>query len=144
MLMVSTKGRYALRAMIDIAEHNTGEYIPLKEIAERQEISVKYLESILPALTKAGFLEGLRGKGGGYKLTRPPESYTAGSILKLLEGNFAPVACLENVSKECNRAHKCRTLPMWQKFQTTVDAFFEGITVADLCEKKRRGIRSIN
>ena len=136
-MMVSTRGRYALRAMIDIAEHNTGEYITLKEIAERQEISDKYLESILPALTKARFLDGLRGKGGGYKLARAPESYTVGSILKLVEGNFAPVACLEYVPNKCPRASECPTLPMWQKFQTMADDFFEGITIADLCNQRR-------
>jgi Rrf2 family protein len=118
--------------MIDIAKHNTSEYITLKEIAERQEISEKYLENILPALTKAGFLDGLRGKGGGYKLARAPKSYTVGSILKLVEGNFAPVACLECAPNKCHRAPECRTLPMWQQFQTMTDAFFEGITIADL------------
>lgn len=139
MMMVSTRGRYALRAMIDIAEHNTGAYIPLKEIAERQEISEKYLESILPALTKAGLLEGLRGKGGGYRLARAPESYTVASILELVEGNFAPVACLECAPNTCRRAGACRTLPMWQKLQQTVEAFFRDYTLADLCDPKRVG-----
>ena len=135
-MMLSTKGRYALRAMIDIAEHNTGEFITVKEIAKRQEISGKYLESILPMLKKAEFLEGLRGKGGGYKLTRPPESYTVGSIITLVEGPFVPVACLESVPNKCHRAAECRTLPMWQQFQAMVVAFFEGITLADLCNQK--------
>lgn len=132
-MMVSTRGRYALRAMIDIAERNTGEYIPLKEIAARQGVSEKYLESILPVLTKAGILDGVRGKGGGYKLARAPESCTVGRILKLVEGDIAPVACLECAPNTCRRANECRTLPMWQKLQATVDAFFEGITIADLC-----------
>ena len=138
-MMVSTRGRYALRAMIDIAEHNhnIGKYITLKEIAERQEISEKYLESILPALTKADFLDGLRGKGGGYKLARAPESYTVGSILKLVEGNFAPVSCLAYAPVKCPRADKCPTLPMWQNFQALVDGYFEGITLADLCNRAR-------
>ena len=136
-MMISTRGRYALRAMIDIAEHTIDEYITLKEIADRQEISEKYLESILPVLTKADFLDGLRGKGGGYKLARAPESYTVGSILKLVEGNFAPVACLEYAPIKCHRAGKCPTLPMWQKFQAMVDGFFEGITLADLCNRGR-------
>ena len=139
-MMVSTRGRYALRAMIDIAEHNINEYITLKEIAERQEISEKYLESILPALTKADFLDGLRGKGGGYKLARAPESYTVGSILKLVEGSFAPVSCLEYAPIRCRRADKCPTLPMWQEFQALVDGFFEGITLADLCNRSRNEI----
>ena len=95
-MMISTKGRYALRVMIDLAEHQTEGYIPLKEIAQRQEISEKYLESILKILVQKKFLTGLRGKGGGYRLTRDPEMYTVGSILRLTEGTLAPVACLEN------------------------------------------------
>lgn len=138
-MMVSTKGRYALRVMIDLAEHDSGDYLPLKEIAERQEISEKYLEGILPTLTKAGFLDGLRGKGGGYKLSRPAETYTVGSVIKLVEGNIAPVACLECTPNKCRRAPECRTLPMWQALQATVDAFFEGITLADLCRQQRDG-----
>lgn len=138
-MMVSTKGRYALRAMIDIAEHNSGEYIPLRDIAKRQDISEKYLESILPVLTKAGFLDGLRGKGGGYKLARTPESYSVNSILTLVEGSIAPVACLECNPNKCCRASECRTLPMWQKLQIMVNEFFEGITIADLCNPTRDG-----
>ena len=134
-MKISTRGRYALRVLVDIAEHNTGCYITLKEIADRQEISKKYLEIILPALTKAGFLSGLRGKGGGYKLSRAPETYTVGSVLKLAEGNLAPVACLEQVPNKCPRVRKCRTISMWKQFQKTVDNYFEGITVADLCKK---------
>jgi len=135
-MMISTRGRYALRAMIDIAEHNNGDYITLKEIAERQEISEKYLENILPALTKAGFLDGLRGKGGGYKMACTPESCAIGSILKLVEGNFVPVACMEHNPNKCRRAHECRTLPMWQQLQEMVDKFFGNITIADLCNQK--------
>jgi Rrf2 family protein len=138
-MKISTRGRYALRAMIDMAEHNTGEYIPLRDVAERQEISEKYLESILPALTKAGFLDGLRGKGGGYKLSRPAESYTVGSILKLVEGSIAPVACLDCTPNKCPRAAQCRTLPMWQKLNDMLDAFFDGITIADLCRGAESG-----
>jgi Rrf2 family protein len=122
--------------MIDIAEHDRGEFITLKEVAERQGISEKYLESILPALTKAGLLDGVRGKGGGYKLARAPESCTVGSILKLVEGHFAPVSCLEHNPNNCPRASECRTLPMWQQFQTAVDTFFDSITIADLCDEK--------
>jgi len=136
-MMISTKGRYALRAMVDIAQQNTGEFITLKDIARRQEISEKYLESILPILTKAGLLYGVRGKGGGYKLTRPPESYTVGSILSLVEGSFIPVSCLENSPVICHRAPDCCTLPMWQHLKDTVETFFEGYTVADLCNQKR-------
>jgi Rrf2 family protein len=131
-MMISTKGRYALRVMIDLAEHNTGEYIPLTDIAARQEISEKYLESIIAVLSKSGFLKALRGKGGGYKLARAPEDYTVGSILKLTEGSLAPVACLENNPNACSRAPHCRTLKMWTKLNGMIDSFFEGITVADL------------
>ena len=134
-MLISTRGRYALRVMIDMAEHDRGTYIPLKEIAARQEISEKYLENILPVLIRHGFLTGLRGKGGGYRLTRPPEEYTVGSVIKLVEGSIAPVACVEcqeNVSGQCERAAVCRTLPMWKRLQGKLDEFFEGITLADL------------
>lgn len=130
--MVSTKGRYALRVMVDLAEHQTEGYIPLREIAQRQEISEKYLEAILKGLVKARFLTGLRGKGGGYRLARAPEQYTVGSILRLTEGTLAPVACLDHGTPPCARAAQCRTLPMWKKFGQTVNAFFDGYTLADL------------
>ena len=111
-MMVSTRGRYALRVMIDLAEHNNGKFIPLKDIAERQEISEKYLESIVKSLTKADVLEGLRGKGGGYRLTRPAEEYNVYEILKLTEGSMAPVSCLEDTARECERRGMCATLPV--------------------------------
>ena len=110
-MLVSTKGRYALRVMIDLAEHSSGTYIPLRDIAGRQEISEKYLESIVVLLSRAGLLDGLRGKGGGYKLTRRPEQYTVGCVLRLTEGSLAPVACLESRADSCPRAAACRTLP---------------------------------
>ena len=138
-MLVSTKGRYALRVMIDLAEHSSGSYIPLKDIAERQDISEKYLESIVVMLSKAGLLEGLRGKGGGYKLTKRPEQYTAGSILKLTEGTMAPVACLEDRANSCPRASECRTLPMWEKLNSQLEQFFEGVTIADLMKKDDGG-----
>jgi Rrf2 family protein len=138
-MKISTRGRYALRAMIDMAEHDNGEYITLRDIAARQGISVKYLESILPTLSKAGFLEGLRGKGGGYRLSRPAENYTVGSIVKLVEGSIVPVACLECTPNPCTRIAECRTLPMWRKLSDVLDDFFEGITVADLCRKEEGG-----
>ena len=131
-MMVSTKGRYALRVMIDLAEHNQGQYIPSRDIAGRQMISEKYLESILATLTRAGLLQGVRGKGGGYRLSRPPESYTVGSILRLTEGSLAPVACLEAGADACPRTAVCRTLPMWQKLDALIEEFFDGITIADL------------
>ena len=131
-MMVSTKGRYALRVMIDLAEHQAEGYIPLKAIARRQDISEKYLESILKSLVQSQFLTGVRGKGGGYRLTRPPEQYTVGSILRLTEGSLAPVACLEQEPVECPRRAECRTLPMWQEYARRTNAFFDGITLADL------------
>lgn len=131
-MLVSTKGRYALRVMIDLAEHNNGEYITLKEIADRQNISEKYLESIISILSKAGFLEGLRGKGGGYKLSRLPEQYTVGSILKLTEGTLAPIACLAENSPSCKRKDDCRTLPFWEKLNGIIENYVESVTIEDL------------
>ena len=112
-MMISTKGRYALRVLIDMAEHQAGGYVPLKEIAERQEISEKYLESIVKTLVKEQILEGLRGKGGGYRLRKEPDQYTVGQILRVMEGSLAPVACLEEGSAPCARVASCRTLPLW-------------------------------
>lgn len=133
-MKISTRGRYALRVMIDLAEQNLDAYIPLKEVAERQEISRKYLESIAQVLSKAGLIEGAHGKGGGYKLTRSPADYTVAEILRLTEGSLAPVACLEGATNECLRADSCRTLPMWTEFERLVNDYFEGITVADLAK----------
>jgi Rrf2 family protein len=132
MMLVSTRGRYALRVMIDLAEHNSGDYITLRDIAQRQEISEKYLESIISILVKASFVEGMRGKGGGYRLTRPPEGYTVGSVLKMTEGTLAPVACLDGKAKNCGHSVDCKTLPMWEKLNTLIDEYLEGITIADL------------
>ena len=131
-MMISTKGRYALRVMIDLAENQKDGYLPLKEIAERQEISEKYLENILKTLVRHKLLTGLRGKGGGYRLTRSPEEYTVGGILCLTEGTLAPVACLEEGAKECPRRANCRTVPMWEKLNFLINSYLDGITVADL------------
>ena len=114
-MIVSTKGRYALRVMIDLAEHQTERYVPLKEVAARQEISEKYLENILKVLVQNGFLEGLRGKGGGYRLTRSPDQYTVAEILVLTEGNLAPVSCLAPGAAPCERMANCRTYNMWKE-----------------------------
>ena len=133
--MISTRGRYALRVMIDIAENGNGGYIRLDEIAKRQEISEKYLESILVLLTRGGLLEGLRGKGGGYKLTKEPSEYTLGSILRLTEGTLAPVACLKDGAAECGKSGYCKTLPVWKEYYKVISDFFEGKTLADLIEK---------
>ena len=136
--MVSTKGHYALRVMLDLAENQTDGYIPLRDIAKRQEISEKYLETILPSLIRNNFLDGLRGKGGGYRLAREPESYTVDSILKLLENSLAPVSCLECNQNQCSRAADCKTLPIWKKLYKMVTAYFEGITLADLCRDREQ------
>ena len=138
-MMISTRGRYALRVMIDLAEQQTSSFTPLKEIAARQEISEKYLESIVKNLVQNGFLEGLRGKGGGYRLVRSPEEYTIGSILRLMEGSLAPVACLEQRALPCSREEKCRTLPMWKKLYAMLNDFFDGVTLADLIDSERSG-----
>ena len=131
-MLISTKGRYALRVMIDLVEHQSEGYVPLKEIAERQEISEKYLESIIKILVKAKMLDGLRGKGGGYKLTKVPEQYTVGSILRLTEESLAPVSCLENGAVLCARAAECRTLPMWQGLDKVINEYLDGILLSDL------------
>lgn len=128
----STKGRYALRVIIDLAEHNSGKYIPLTDIAARQEISEKYLESIVSVLSKNNYVDSLRGKGGGYRLNRSPDEYTVGSIIKLIEGSLAPVACLEDNAKPCERASECRTIGMWTGLQKLINDYLEGITVGDL------------
>ena len=130
--MISTRGRYALRVMIDLAEHSNGGYTPMKDVAARQEISLKYLERILPVLAKNNLIEGIQGKGGGYRLTRPPEAYPVGEILRLTEGDLAPVACLENGSTPCGRSIECRTIEMWSRLNQLINDFFDGITLADL------------
>ena len=133
-MLISTKGRYALRVMIDLAEHQSDGFIPLKVIAERQEISEKYLESILKALVRENLLTGVRGKGGGYRLTRAPETYTVGEILRLTEGSLASVACLETAEKGCERASECLTLPLWQELDRIVEDFLQSVTLQDLLQ----------
>ena len=131
-MMVSTKGRYALRVMIDLAEHQAEGYIPLKAIARRQDISEKYLESIVVLLSRAGLVDGVRGKGGGYRLTRTPDQYAVGEILRLTEGSLAPVACLEGEENTCPRAGHCHTLPMWEKLDTIINDYLDSVSLADL------------
>ena len=134
-MIVSTKGRYALRVMVCFAQRDPEEYIPLKEIAEKEDISQKYLESIMTILSKAGMVDAVHGKGGGYRLNRAPEEYTVGSILKLTEGSLAPVSCTTQGPSACSRASCCEALPMWVKLDKMIDDFFEGITIADLLKK---------
>ena len=131
-MLISTKGRYALRVMIDLAEHQTEGYIPLKTIAQRQVISEKYLEGIIKLLVKAQLLNGVRGKGGGYRLTKVPEQYTAGEILRLTEDSLAPVACLDGGANSCPRAGKCQTLPMWEKLDDLINGYLDSVSLADL------------
>ena len=131
-MIVSTKGRYALRVMVYLALHGTEDRIPLKEIAESENISQKYLEAIMSTLSKAGFVDAIHGKGGGYKLNRPADGYTIGSILKLTEGSLATVSCTTQGPSACSRATCCHTLPMWERLDKMVDDFFEGITLADI------------
>ena len=138
-MIVSTKGRYALRVMIDLAEHQAERYVPLKEVAERQEISEKYLENILKVLVQNGFLEGLRGKGGGYRLTRSPDQYTVGEILMLTEGSLAPVSCLTPNAVPCSRMANCRTYEMWKGLNDLISNYFSNITLADLARPDQAG-----
>ncbi|MCR4875867.1 MAG: Rrf2 family transcriptional regulator [Clostridiales bacterium] len=137
--MISTRGRYALRIMIDLAEHQ-GENgcLPLKEVAERQGISEKYLESIVKSLVQAGMMRGSRGKGGGYRLIRPPEECTLGSILRLTEGDLTPVSCLEEGAEKCERASECPTLPTWKKLNSLIQQFLDSVTLADLMENREK------
>ena len=130
--MISTRGRYALRVLIDLAEHGGQQYLPMKEVASRQEISLKYLERILPLLTKSGYVEGQHGKGGGYRLKKTPQDIRVGDVLRLTEGDLVPVACLIPGADPCNFAHECRTLEMWKEYFRLTNTFFDGITIADL------------
>lgn len=131
-MFISTKGRYALRVLIDLAEHGDGEYIPLKDVAQRQQISLKYLEGIMTTLSKAGMVDGLHGKGGGYKLCKSADEYSVGEILKLTEGTLAPIACLEESAGECQNAMSCKTLPMWKKLDALVSEYLNSVTIAQL------------
>ena len=131
-MLVSTRGRYALRVMIDLAENYGGGYIPMKDVAERQGLSLKYIERIMPLLTKGQLVEGVHGKGGGYRLKKSPQDCTVGEILNLTEGNLAPVACLECGAEPCDKAGECRTLPMWSEFHKMVNNYFDNISLSRL------------
>lgn len=130
--MISTKGRYAIRVMIDLAENDNGAYIPLKDIAERQQISKKYLEIIVKDMVAGGLVAGASGKGGGYRLCRRPEEYNVGEILELMEGTLSSVACLSGKTVDCPRASICQTLPMWTEYDEMVHDFFYGKKLSDL------------
>lgn len=131
-MLISTRGRYALRVLIDIAEHQSEAYLPLKEIAQRQEISEKYLETIIKLLVKDGVLVGLRGKGGGYRLSKSPDQFTVGRILRLTEGTLAPVTCLQEGSAPCDKASACKTLDFWQGLDKAIYEYVESYTISDL------------
>ncbi len=133
--MISTKGRYAIRVLLDLAEQDTNGYVPLKDIAERQGISKKYLEIIAKEMVAGGLLEGASGKGGGYKLRRRPDEYTVYEVLELMEGSLSPVVCLAAAQNDCPRRNECETLPMWIEYDEMIRKFFEGKTLADLMRK---------
>lgn len=135
-MMISTRGRYALRVMIDLAEQDANVYTPMKDVALRQDISLKYLEKILPVLRKKRLIEGIHGKGGGYRLTRQPEDYPVGEILKLAEGGLEPVACLRCEAEPCVRTAECKTLPLWQHLDQLIMDYLNSVTLADLVQGK--------
>ncbi len=134
-MMISTKGRYALRFLVDLAEHQGDGFVPLKDISTRQEISEKYLEIVVKELVKGGLLAAMRGKGGGYRLNRAPEEYSVKAVLELMEGPLAPVACLEPGQDACPRSNGCRTLPLWQGLDKVISDYLAQFTLADLCAK---------
>ena len=136
-MKISTKGRYALRIMVDLAQQQSSAFIPLRDVSERQDISEKYAEMIVGLLSKTGFLFSSRGKGGGYKLARPPEAITVGAVLKAVEGSLAPVSCLEIPNNVCPRADRCVTLPMWRELERRIDEYLESVTIADLVGQSR-------
>lgn len=135
-MKVSTKGRYALRIMLDLAIHNSGELVPLKDIAKRQGISIKYMEQIISPLAKAGFVQSLRGSSGGYRLSRDPSEYTAGEILKVMEGPLTPTSCLEGEINECPRADACSTLNFWKGLNKVINDYVNSVTLEELAEEE--------
>lgn len=131
-MMISTRGRYAIRILLDLAEHGNDTYIPMREVAERENISLKYIEKIMPVFKPAGLIDSTHGIGGGYRLTKDPQEYTLWEILQLTEGDLAPVSCLQNNRSGCGRSTECKTLPVWQKYYQLTEEFFSNITLADL------------
>lgn len=134
--MISTKGRYALRFLVDVAEHQGDGFVPLKDVAARQEISEKYLEIVVKELVKGGLLTAMRGKGGGYRLNRPPEEYSISSVIELMEGPLAPVACLEPGQRACSRKQNCKTLPLWQGLDQVITDYLAQFSLSDLIRKQ--------
>ncbi len=134
-MMISTKGRYALRVMIELAERYDEGFVSLKSVSDNQQISEKYMESIISMLVKNGLVEGVRGRGGGYKLTKPAEEYSVGSILTITEGTLAPVACLEGGDGDCARSCECKTLPIWQNLDKIINDYLESVKLSDLINR---------
>lgn len=143
-MKISTKGRYAVRVMLDLATNNTGEYIKVKQIAERQGLSEKYLEQIIAILNKAGYVKSVRGAQGGYKIAKDPKNYTVGMILRLTEGSLNPVACLDDVHNECERCDTCETLTVWKELGDAINNVVDNVTIADLLERQQNRLSAIN
>ena len=135
--MVSTRGRYALRVIIDLAENSGNGHVPMREVAERQGLSLKYLERILPLLVSANLVEGIHGKGGGYRLSKDPSKISVGEVLRITEGDIAPVACLENNAVECEHINDCRTLPVWKGLNDRINEYLDSVSIADLMKDKQ-------
>lgn len=136
-MKISTKGRYALRMMLDLAEHQSDGYIALKDIAMRQGVSKKYLEQIVPMLNKSNILQTNRGFQGGYRLAQAPDKYTVGDILRITEGSLSPVACLDHDPVECERRDECATLPVWRGLKQVIDEYLDGITLQDILDQQQ-------
>ncbi len=143
-MKISTKGRYAVRLMLDLAVHDNGECVKVKDIAARQEISEKYLEQIIAVLNKAGYVRSIRGAQGGYRLTKKPEEYTVGMILRLTEGSLAPVACLDAATEFCDRVDSCETMEVWQALYEAINGIVDGITLEDLRKKRLARTESLD
>ena len=141
-MKISTKGRYALRVMLDIAMHDDGKFIPLKDIAMRQELTVKYLEQIISLLNKAGYLQSLRGNSGGYRLTKRPDEYIIGDILRITEGDLAPIACLKDHINHCSRSNVCITLPFWQGLDKVIKEYVDSVTLQDLIDQANNQVNN--
>ena len=136
--MISTKGRYSIRILLDLAEHRNGSYIPMKDVAARQNISLKYIERLMPALKAAGLVDSVHGIGGGYRLTRSPDQYTVEEILNLTEGNLAPVSCLEDRENQCERCNECATLDFWTGLYAAINQYIDRFTLADLVSTEQQ------
>lgn len=143
-MKISTKGRYAVRVMLDLALNNNGECIKVKEIASRQGISEKYLEQIIAVLNKAGYVKSVRGAQGGYRLAKSPEEYTVGMVLRLTEGSLAPVACLEEDYGTCERCDTCETLQVWKDVYEAVNNVVDNVTIGDLAARRRRRMEAMD